>query len=222
MEIRRGLSHPSRTVTEMDNGVGLEEVLQAQAALRDVCDRFDPFLLPVADAPAAFMAFAEMERLAAGGRIRVAVRVKESEAARRDGERTTEEWMAERTGSTTADAKRDLTTSGQLVGLDGADAAVRQGALSPDQAAAVADAATADPDAEDGLLDCARRQPLSGLRDEARRTKAAADRDPERTHQRIHRNRFLRRWVDGEGAYNGALAGHGESTARRSMLRSIR
>jgi hypothetical protein len=45
------------------------------------------------------------------------------------------------------------------------------------------------------------------LRHEALRARAGADADPEATHQRIHAQRRLRTWTDGEGAWN--LSGRG-------------
>jgi hypothetical protein len=72
--------------------------------------------------------------------------------------------------------------------------------LSPEQASAIADAATLNPDAETALLETARRESLGTLREECKRRKAEADPDPDATQQRIHAGRRLRRWTDKEGA----------------------
>jgi hypothetical protein len=72
--------------------------------------------------------------------------------------------------------------------------------VSIEQAAIIADAATANPDAAAGLVDIASRESLRRLRDEADRVKAAADPDPADTVARVQRGRKLRMWTDGDVA----------------------
>ncbi len=55
---------------------------------------------------------------------------------------------------------------------------------------------------EQQLLDAAGRESVSRLREQARRTKADADPDPEETARRVFRNRRLRRWNDDGGGYS--------------------
>src|SRR5439155_21329732 len=93
------------------------------------------------------------------------------------------------------------------------DAAARKGTLSPQQAAAITDAASADPKAEDDLLDLAARASLGELRDEAARRKAAAE-DQEAKHQRIHAKRHARSWTGPDGAWKLSASGPPESGAR--------
>lgn len=45
--------------------------------------------------------------------------------------------------------------------------------------------------------------PLTKLRHECDRTRAAATPDPQERHRRIHRGRYWRQWTDGEGARCG-------------------
>jgi hypothetical protein len=82
------------------------------------------------------------------------------------------------------------------------DKAVREGRLSAQQASAVAEAATADPDAERELLDAAPEESLAELKHRAERVKAAARsaEDEQAREERIHRSRFLRRSVAPDGA----------------------
>jgi hypothetical protein len=143
----------------------------------------------------------------------LARRVGESGAWRRGGDRSCEEFLAPTAGTTTAAAKDTLVASKRLRDLPATEQAVRAGVLSSGQAAAVADGVTVNPAAEQRLLDTAKVQPLSGLRDEARRAKAAADPDPEATQARIHAGRSLRRWTDGEAAYNLSLRTTAEAGA---------
>ena len=75
------------------------------------------------------------------------------------------------------------------------------GQLSPEQQAAITDAADADPEAEDDLLKLAENGSLGELRDEAARRKAAAT-DPEDQHKKIHAERYVRSWTGPDGAWN--------------------
>jgi hypothetical protein len=137
----------------------------------------------------------------------LARRVDESKAWKRAGHRSAAECMAARSGSSVGAARVHLAVSNKLGSLPATEWALRRGELSAEQAAAVVDAATADPRAEAKLLALARRASLKELRDEALRTKASADPDPDATHRRIHAQRRLRTWTDGEGGWNLAARG---------------
>src|SRR5437763_10529480 len=94
--------------------------------------------------------------------------------------------LAAVSGSSVGAAKAELEAAERLKALPATAAAQREGKLSPEKTAAIADAATADPSAEDGLLDKAEQQSLAEVRDGCHRAKAAADADPEATRRRIH------------------------------------
>jgi hypothetical protein len=98
--------------------------------------------------------------------------------------------------------------------LPATKAAARHGELSAAQARAVADAATADPSAEGRLLDQAAKASIGELRDACRRTKVAADPDPEATHRRIRAARRVRCWTDTDGTAHLKASGPAESIAR--------
>jgi hypothetical protein len=91
---------------------------------------------------------------------------------------------------------------------------VRAGKLSARQAKAVTDAAAADPSAESRLLELAEQGSLGELWNEARRTKAAADPNPEATRQRIHAARSCRHWVDADGVGHLHASGTPDRVAR--------
>jgi hypothetical protein len=74
-----------------------------------------------------------------------------------------------------------------------------RGELSPQQTAAIAGAASVDPNAETRLLAQAERGSLQELREACAKTKANAT-DLEARRRRIHDTRHLRNWVDAEGA----------------------
>ncbi|HET9442554.1 MAG TPA: DUF222 domain-containing protein [Acidimicrobiales bacterium] len=183
----------------------LQEARGLEAALVSFCDRFDVDSIPGPEVGPVHQHLTRATKLLDGARTRLARRVEDSGAWRKDGDRTCEEFLARTAGTTTGAAKDRLTASKRLVDLPATEAAVRAGALSAEQAAVVADAAAANPAAEERLLATAKLEPMSGLRDEARRAKAAADPDPQATQARIHAGRCLRRWTDNEGAYNLSL-----------------
>ena len=136
-----------------------------------------------------------------------AAKVASTEVWRGEGARTAEEWLAGRTGTTPQAARHELDTARRLERLPATAAAVQQGRLSPDQAAAIADAASVDPSAEGGLLSSAGRGSLRDLKDRCARTKANADPDPEATVARIRARRTKRCWTDAEGVGHLHLSG---------------
>ena len=95
-----------------------------------------------------------------------------------------------------------IETAKRLAKLPAVAAAARAGKLSAQQAAAVADAAMADASAEARLVEGSRTSSLSELREECLRTKAAARPDAEARRRAIHAGRFLRSYLDAEGAWN--------------------
>ena len=109
-----------------------------------------------------------------------------------------------------------MDTSHRLVELPGVEGALRRGELSQAQAAAISSAADADPSAEQRLLELASRVSLAELREECARVKASADPDPEATNRRIHAQRRLRHYRDGEGGWN--LSARGTAHAGAAFL----
>ncbi len=156
----------------------------------------------------------QIERLGRAIKTLAATKVVESGAWEGRGTRSPEDWLASTTGTSKGDAADTLSTGRRLKHLPATEAAVRKGKLSERQAKAVADAATADPGAERRLLDTAERGSLGELQNEARRTKAAADHDPEATRKRIHAQRSCRHWVDGDGVGHLHASGTPDSIAR--------
>jgi hypothetical protein len=107
---------------------------------------------------------ARIEKLAAGAKLRMAKRVEESNEWRRGGHRSPAEYLARKSGTSTGSAQAELTTSARLESLPSVEDAVRDGELSAVQAAAIADAAAADPGSEERLLKKAKRASVKDLR----------------------------------------------------------
>ncbi len=142
-----------------------------------------------------------MERLAAGAKRRLARKVEESRAWQAEGDRSVADWMARHSGTSTGRARAEVEASKQLAKLPATDKAVAAGELSPQQAEAVADAASADPSAEQGLLGAARQGSLKDLKDACQRAKARVEDDQARA-KRLHDSRSVRTWKGTDGSWN--------------------
>lgn len=175
-EVRRAAERLSRLLGDLDLGLLLPSSLKELVALGD-----------------------QIERLGRGLKTRAAAKVAQSEVWRGDGDRSPEEWLARQTGTTTAEAGRLVDTGRKLEQLPAVAEAVTRGELSAKQAEAIAGAASADPAAEDRLLDHAKDNTLRELQDECRRTRVNAEADPEAARRRAHAKRSCRTWTDADG-----------------------
>jgi hypothetical protein len=160
--------------------------------------------------------FDRIERLGAAGKTLLARRIAAAHQGDREGTRSAAESLARKAGTSTAAAKDAVDTSHRLVDQPELDRAVRGGEVSPLQAALVSAAAAADPAAEQRLVELAPRVSLAELREECARVKAAADPDPEATNARIHAQRRLRHYRDGDGGWN--LSARGTAHAGAAFL----
>jgi hypothetical protein len=183
-----------------------EEVTRLADATSSVLLRLHPRDLPVGEVPGLVSLFVTLERRAAACRVLLAARAAEAEQWRAGGFRSAAEWFAAQSGTSTGRAREDLATSERLEGLEGTSDAVREGRLSPEQAAAISDAAAVNPAAEAGLLDLAETESLKGLKDQAAEAKAEVE-DLEEREKRIRKNRRARVWVDRDGRWNLSAQG---------------
>jgi hypothetical protein len=182
--------------TARANDLALEQV-------RRVVGRIEPAALTGPESVVLLDWFTELGRLAAAGAALVAARAAETNQWRESGDRSPEHWLARKSGTTVGAAKDALDTARRLEQLPETDRAVRSGKLSAQQAAAVAEAATVDPDAERELLDAAPDESLAELRNRAERVKAAARsaEEEQAREERIRRSRALRKSVATDGAH---------------------
>jgi hypothetical protein len=177
------------------------KVRSLQAALTELCAELDPDLIPLSEAPGIWSCFDRIERLAAGAKGRLARKVEESRAWQAEGDRSAADWMARRSGTSSGRARAELETSKRLAGLGATDKAVARGVLSAQQAEAVADAASADPTAEQHLLGTAQRGSLRDLKHACQRTKARVEDDHARA-RRLYEQRAARTWTGADEAWN--------------------
>ncbi len=169
------------------------------ADLRGMLAGLDPERLTGPDADRLLGRFAEVERLAAAGKLLAARRVESSNSWRRGGQRTAAAHVAQVTGTGLGPAINTLKTARRLGSLPATDKAVRDGALSEEQAREIAGAAALVPEAEQELVDAAGKQPMNVLKLRCRRVRATAD-DQAQRYDRLRRTRYLRHWTDDQGA----------------------
>ena len=179
-----------------------DTLVELQEAMRRYAASFDPSLLGGADAAAVMGRAGAIERMAATVKGLAAARVSDSGVWKAGGDRSAAHHLARTTGTSVGQAGEAIETARRLARLPALSAAARRGALSAQQAAAIAGACGADPGAESRLLEKAATSSLGELRDECARTRAAADPDPEARRKSIHDGRYLRGHTDAEGAWH--------------------
>ena len=179
-----------------------ERLGQVREALGRYASGFDAGLLSGEQAAGVVVEAAAVEKMAATLKGLAAVRAEASGAWKSAGDRSAAHHLARTTGTSVGQASEAMATARRLETLAVAGAAARAGRLSAAQVAAVADAASVDPTAEARLVEQAQGCSLGELREECARTKAAARPDAEARRQAIHASRFLRSYLDAEGAWN--------------------
>lgn len=165
-----------------------------------------PEVLSGEQAAAVVRDLAVVEKAAATGRMFAAVRVATTDAWRGQGHLSAADWLAAQVGITVREAQAQLGTARKASRLPKTKQAMDDGDLSPTQAAAVTDAATADPAAEEDLLRSAATDTTASLKEKAAKAKAAAT-DSATRERRIHAERSLRMRTDAEGAFDLHLRG---------------
>ena len=143
-----------------------------------------------------------------------AAKVAESAVWRGDGDRSPEDWLARTTGTTRAEAAKELQCGRDLQLVPEVAKAATAGELSVKQTEAIAGAAAVDPTAAGRLLQSAKGKGLRELQDECRATRTNADPDPEATRARIHAKRSYRTWTDPDGTGHLHLSGPSDVIAR--------
>ncbi|MFN2642536.1 MAG: HNH endonuclease signature motif containing protein, partial [Actinomycetota bacterium] len=155
--------------------------------------------LPAQQAMHVVRQFGEIERLTAAGRTLAADRVQNTRAWRATGSASAAAWIARETGSTLSQASAALNNAQRLKQLPATREAFLSGQLSEAQTTEITTAAVMDHSAEASLLDLAGRESVSALRERCRDVRAAAVGD-EDVSERIRRGRYLRHWLDRDGA----------------------
>jgi uncharacterized protein DUF222 len=142
----------------------------------------------------------EIERLGEALRVLGTQAVARGGLWRREGFRSPAAWMAAKAGIPVGPAIRMMEMADQLPGLPVVAAAFRAGRLSGMQAREIVDAAAEVPHAQHQLVDKAQKLSFGDLKEECRRVKASVITDEEDRHRRIHKSRYLRSWMERDGA----------------------
>ncbi|MBV8162581.1 MAG: hypothetical protein JO265_16815, partial [Acidimicrobiia bacterium] len=177
-----------------------QKLAELEQAMGTFASGFEPALVPAPEAEVVMERAARIEHMAATVKALAAARLAETRLWELGGDGSPAHMLARRTGDTISGAAQELEAARRLAAHPRTDAAARRGTLSPTQAAAITDAADADPGTEGPLLALAERVSLAELRDEAARAKAGAE-DQEQRHKRICAERHLRSWTGPDGAW---------------------
>jgi hypothetical protein len=158
---------------------------------------FDPALLSAVGAASAIEEWARIEKIACAQKLRSAARAEETGL-------DADAAVANSSGVPTGAARRQTKAARKAKGKT--KEAFDKGQLSPTQAGAIADAAEANPDAEDSLLALAATAPTNELLDECERVRREAT-DEATLAARQRAARFVRTWKDSLGMtrFAGAL-----------------
>jgi hypothetical protein len=149
---------------------------------------------------------ARVEKACAAARARAASRVAAAGAHRTLGFANPAEWLAQQTGSSSAEADRDLQTVAALDDLPAAKSALERGDISLAQADEVRRTEAACPGSEAEMVETAKTHGLRKTKEEGRAKRLAAV-DPKELHDRQRAARFHKHWKDELGMirYCGAM-----------------
>ncbi len=130
--------------------------------LQGCIDSLDTAQLDGSEAMELCGRFAEVERLGAAGRLVAAQRVEATEVWRRGGSRTAADWVARHAGADPERAKDGLETAGRLAIARSWRAELRAGGLSECAGQRHRRCAAVRPEAEERLVEFARRTRCGG------------------------------------------------------------
>ncbi|HUY64657.1 MAG TPA: DUF222 domain-containing protein [Acidimicrobiales bacterium] len=177
----------------------LDDVL---ALVRRVVGEVDPDRVTGHQAALLLERLVKIDRAVAAGRLGFARRAAQCMTWREEGHRSAASWLAQKTKTSIGEAITTLETAACLPTLPATRAALCDGSLSLPQVREITAAASADPAAEAELIDVAGHLSLKALQHRARSVRAVAGRDDAARYAAIRRERFLRHWLDPEGAFH--------------------
>lgn len=163
----------------------------------------DPQRVDTARAAQLVKVFARIQRLGGAGVTLFADRAAASRAWADEGHLTPSSWLADVAKAPMGEALATMETSKALAEMPATADELKRGELSGHQAREVARAVTKDPTRERELLDLARTDSLKRLQERARqmRSAAASKEDEAARYLEIHRRRYLRHYLDHDGAF---------------------
>lgn len=183
---------------------------------------FDARTMLPSEAGSVLRVCAQMEASITSVKALASARLAEGSAWQGEGYRSPAGHLAHVVGMSPSNAKRLLETGRRMADQPEVAAAALAGELSPEQMAAVAEGAAANPAKAGELIDKAKSSTLPELNEEVARAKAEVT-DQEARRREIHKKRSFRRWTDRDGAFHAHLYGNPEDgVAIWRMLDPIR
>lgn len=174
---------------------------EALAIVQGVVEDCEPDRVKGEEASLVLERLVKLDRAVAAGRLGFARRAAQCMTWKQEGHRSAADWLAQKTKVSVGEAISTLETARHLPDLPATSEALRQGSLSVAQVREIASAAAADPAAEEYLIEAAGYLSLKGLQNRARIVRSSA-RDEAARVAGIHRDRFLRHWLDPDGAFH--------------------
>jgi hypothetical protein len=164
---------------------------------------FEPGRYSPEDTRRLLDAYTRIERFGSTGKALAAARLAESNAHLRSGHRTPAEALSAQTGDPIGESIGLLRLGESLTSQPDLDQAMREGDLSKGRAALVADAIAANPGKEAELVEGAKHDTFTQLKQRCLRAKAEArSAEDEAAHRRaIHAKRRCRFRTDSDGAF---------------------
>jgi hypothetical protein len=174
---------------------------RALAIVQEVVEDAEPDRVTGEEASLVLERLVKLERAVAAGRLGFARRAAQCMTWKQEGHRSAADWLAQKTKVSVGEAISTLETARRLPDLPATSEAFRHGALSVAQVREIASAAAADPASEAYLIEAASYLSLKGLQNRARIVKSGSRDDAARVAS-IHKDRFLRHWLDPDGAFH--------------------
>ncbi|MGH9059650.1 MAG: hypothetical protein ACRDZY_09090, partial [Acidimicrobiales bacterium] len=176
--------------------------VEAVEALVIGASSLDGELLSGEDAARLAGVAAKGERVCAAAKVLLARRASACGSWRGSGHRCAGEWLGHMSGTSTATAQALLGTAERVAEQPEVEEALKAGELSSVQAEKISKAADADPSAAARLVEEAKRESLAALRRSCQEVEASARsvEDDRARAKRIHAGRYVKTWIDDEGA----------------------
>ncbi|HEX2148625.1 MAG TPA: hypothetical protein VHI31_00415 [Actinomycetota bacterium] len=177
--------------------VKLESIL---SQLQTLVEGFDASGLDRAQSLELYEKLCVGERMMHAAKALAGKHVSDSRAWYQTDHKSPAHFMAAASGTSISRQCNLLDVADELPKLPQTDKAFRSGALTEDKVIDLVSAAVLDPQSEEELLILAEATALEEFRLECARVRHAASSEEQR-HQRAHRRRHLRHWIDIDGAF---------------------
>jgi hypothetical protein len=193
---------PDAVAAVPTTGVSVAEVRALRAHVESVMAGFDVALVTPSEAAEIGRELTPLKRRFEAAELACAKRVADTSLVRSRADHDGAKATGRQLGVSNGEAASLLDFAAQLDGLPTTRHAFERGDISRDQAAEIARTAAVRPGTEADLVAVARHESLGELKRRGRKLRAAGE-DGELKLQRLHRERFLRTWIDDDGAGNG-------------------